>query len=104
MAQKKNLTFEHLVPGGKQYTRLSPQFKAPKLLNFYGNDYIYLLNDTVYKVFPNKNFEKKVWFTTESLNQIVKKYGIPQLKQIPSFSIQNSKRTCCTHQLQKLYF
>ena len=90
MAQKKNLTFEHLVPGGKQYARLSPQFKAPKLLNFYGNDYIYLLNDTVYKVFPDKNFEKKIWFTTENLNQIVKNYGIPQLKQIPSFSIQNT--------------
>ncbi len=92
MAQKKNLTFEHLVPGGKQYARLSPQFKAPKLLNFYGNDYIYLLNDTVYKVFPDKNFEKKIWFTTENLNQIVKNYGIPQLKQIPSFSIQNTAK------------
>lgn len=70
MAQKKNLTFEHLVPGGKQYARLSPQFKAPKLLNFYGNDYIYLLNDTVYKVFPDKNFEKKYGSLPKTLTKL----------------------------------
>ena len=87
MAQKKNLTFEHLVPGGKQYARLSPQFKAPKLLNFYGNDYIYLLNDTVYKVFP----DKQLWNTSIKTNSFF-------------LNTEYSKRSCCTHQLQKLYF
>ncbi|MCH5327957.1 MAG: DPP IV N-terminal domain-containing protein, partial [Coprobacter sp.] len=91
MAQKKELTFEHLIPGGKQYNRLSPYNKSLKQLSFYGDDCIFLLNDTVYKISPHKKKGKQIWFSFDDVKAAAADNPrIPELNHLSSFEIRST--------------
>lgn len=87
MAQDKTFTLDDLIPGGKNYAKFSPSSKELKQLRFIGDHYLFVQNDTLYKI--NPAHKKHVWVTKTDLQEALEntETNSKKLKRLPFITV-----------------
>ncbi|MDR2681007.1 MAG: S9 family peptidase [Tannerella sp.] len=89
MAQKKELTIQDLVPGGKNSYRFVPQSAGQ--LQWCGDEYIYVKGDSLLAALPADK-EERVAFTREQLNETLAAAGLPPVGFMPYFFVPDNRK------------
>ena len=84
VSQEKELTFQDLIPGGRNSYRFTPQ--NIRQLQWYGDMYLYAKGDSLLTALPTDKKEK-VALTLESLNETLTSAGLPTTASMPGFFI-----------------
>lgn len=88
--QEKQLSFQDLIPGGRNNYRFVP--KNLRQLQWCGDSYIYIKGDSLLIASPaDKN--EQVAFTLEKLNEALTTTGLPSTGSMPAFSVPYPKKT-----------
>ncbi|MDR1525162.1 MAG: S9 family peptidase [Tannerella sp.] len=93
MAQKKELTLQELVPGGKNSYRFMLQ--SVEQLQWCGDEYIYVKGDSLLAALPAGK-EERVVFTREQLNETLAAAGLPPVGFMPSFFVPDGRKAVIT--------
>ncbi|MDR0698109.1 MAG: S9 family peptidase [Tannerella sp.] len=89
MAQKESLTFQELIPGGKNSDRFTPQ--TVRQLQWCGDEYLYVKGDSLLMALPEDK-EEHVAFTKEQLNSTLVATGLPETASMPFFFVPDEKK------------
>ena len=84
VSQENNLTFQDLIPGGKNSYRYTPQ--SIRQLQWCGDMYVYAKGDSLMVALPTDKVEK-VAFTREQLNETLSLAGLPTTGSMPGFTV-----------------
>ena len=84
VSQEKELTFQDLIPGGRNSYRFTPQ--NIRQLQWCGDLYIYSKGDSIMAALPTDKKEK-VALTLEGLNDVLESAGLPTTASMPGFFI-----------------
>ena len=84
VSQEKALTFQDLIPGGRNSYRFSPQ--NIRQLQWCGDMYFYAKGDSLLIALPTDKKEK-VAFTLEGLNEVLTSTGLPITASMPGFFV-----------------
>lgn len=89
VSQDRMLTFQDLIPGGKNYFRFTPQYV--RQLQWYGDMYMYVSGDSLLCAHPADKAEK-VALTRAQLNKAFESAGLPSAQALPFFLVPNQKK------------
>ncbi len=89
MSQEKTLTFQELIPGGKNNYNFIPQ--SIKQLQWCGDRYIYVKGDSLLAASPTDK-EERVAFTREQLNETLTLTGLPKAGLMPVFFVPDKTK------------
>ena len=84
VSQEKELTFQDLIPGGRNSYRFSLQ--SIRQLQWCGDAYLYAKGDSMMTALPTDKKEK-IAFTLEQLNEALSSAGFPATASMPGFSV-----------------
>ena len=87
-AQHKTLTFQDLIPGGKNSYRFTPQYIWQ--LQWCDDHYIYSKSDSLLAALPTDRTEKVV-FTLGQLNEKLLEVNLPASVSLPGFFVPDRK-------------
>ena len=88
VSQEKTLSFQDLIPGGRNNFRFTPQ--SIRQLQWCGDMYVYAKGDSLMAALPTDKVEK-VAFTLERLNEVLTSAGLPTTASMPMFSVPDKK-------------
>lgn len=90
VSQEKILTFQDLIPGGKNNHRFVPQ--SIRQLQWCGEQYIYVKGDSLWAALPTDK-EERVALTREQLNKTLAAAELPVTGTMPAFFVPDKKKT-----------
>ena len=88
VSQEKTLSFQELIPGGRNSFRFSPQ--SIRQLQWCGDMYVYAKGDSLLAALPTDKKEN-VAITLESLNEALTSAGLPTTASMPGFFVPDKK-------------
>ncbi len=88
-SQEKRLSFQELIPGGKNNHRFVPQ--SVKQLQWCGDMYVYVKGDSLLAALPTDK-EEHVVFTRDQLNETLSLAGLPTTGSMPGFFVPDKKK------------
>ena len=88
VSQENTLSFQELIPGGRNSFRFSPQ--SIRQLQWCGDMYVYAKGDSLLAALPTDKKEN-VAFTLESLNEALTSAGLPSTASMPGFFVPDKK-------------
>ncbi|MDR3251077.1 MAG: S9 family peptidase [Tannerella sp.] len=96
MSQEKTLTFQDLIPGGRNYARFATQ--QIRQLQWCGDMYVHVRGDSLMLADPAGKAERVV--TREQINGALTAAGLPETAFMPFFSIPEKKNPVIVLQYQ----
>ena len=99
---KKKFTLDDLIPGGKTYEQFQP--KTLSMLQWMGDDFVYLKNkDTLLCENPTTR-EKRVLLTTDELNELLASYSVRKLSKMPELHFLHTNHYVATFSHDNSFF
>ena len=89
VSQEKTLTFQELIPGGKNNHRFVPQ--SIRQLQWCGEQYIYVKGDSLLAALPTDK-EVRIALTREQLNKTLAVAELPVTGIMPTFFVPDKKK------------
>jgi dipeptidyl aminopeptidase/acylaminoacyl peptidase len=93
-AQKKDLTFQDLIPGGRNSHHFIPQYM--RQLQWCGDEYIYAEGDSLLAALPaskaSPSAAGRIALTKERLGEALAAAGLPPPDAMPSFFVPDKKQ------------